>query len=346
MEIDLRDVPFYWLNPDHRRDRREHMQQQLTGFRHERVDGTPSPFLVDSKRRQLVLAPLGHARVIEHAVNRMPPGRFEPFVLCEDDIAWRRAPAAGPVIVNAPDYADAVYLGISACACRADAADYCWHMIRKRSEAFPHLQRVYNMLTAHAVLFLSFRHAMAYAQAMVESCAAEIPCDTLSCRLFAKHEVFAFGEPLFYQAEVVGGQERPTNITWTDAGAGFDLADGLAARTWSKVHPYSTLLAPLERTTTVAMWVDKDEDVERLPSNEQLVVCWDRATFDQARYERVQRRFFHAWMLWPRRRDTLITDLCRVNPHNSYEFVVYTRALPAGIEHVVRANLDELLASR
>lgn len=240
MQIDLRDVPFYYLNVDARTDRRQHIEQQLRGFIHARVDGTPDPRLGERKNHPFVLAPLGHAKVIERAVRGMGK-TFEPFVLCEDDSAWTNLPSDGPVVVTAPDYADAVYLGISRAACRPDANDYCYDIIRERSVDFPHLQRIYNMLTAHAVLFLSFRHVLAYAQAMIESCASSTPCDCISNRLFASHEVFAYGEPLFYQAGAVGGQEWETRIAWTDAGTVMDRS---AARSYHTVHPWTTMTMP------------------------------------------------------------------------------------------------------
>ncbi len=240
MNIDLRTVPFYYLNTDARADRRQHVERQLRGFVRTRVDGTPDPRLGDRRSAPFVLAPLGHAKVIERAVRYMGK-TFEPFVLCEDDITWRTPPTDGPVLVTAPDYADAVYLGISRAACRPEVNDYCYDIIRERATDFPHLQRVYNMLTAHAVLFLTFRHVLAYAQAMIESCASSTPCDCLSSRLFTRHEVFAYGEPLFYQDGTVGGQEWETNIAWTDDGT---VTDQLEALNCHGVHPWTVLTMP------------------------------------------------------------------------------------------------------
>ncbi len=238
MQINLRDVPFYYLNTDARTDRREHFERQLRGFKTERVNGTPSELLGDRKNLPFVMAPLGHAKVIERAVRGMGK-TFQPFVLCEDDIAWTKPPGDGPVIVTAPDHADALYLGISRAACLSDANDYCYEIVRERSADFPHLQRIYNMLTAHAVLFLTFRHVLAYGQAMIESCAAQLPCDTISCKLFVHHEVFALGEPLFYQAGAVGGNEWETKIAWTDDGT---VTSFFEPKQFYSVHPWSTLV--------------------------------------------------------------------------------------------------------
>lgn len=237
MKIDLRDVPFYYLNTDARPDRRQHVEQTLQGFIHERVDGTPSELLGERRRHHFAHAPLGHARVIERAVRRMGQV-FEPFVLCEDDISWTKPPEERSAALFVPDDADAIYLGISACAVRHDVNDYCYDIVRERCKEYPHLQRIYNMLTAHAVLFLTFRHTLAYAQAMIESCASSTPCDTISSRLFPHHEVFALGEPWFYQDRRVGGQEEPTRIAWTDAGT---IQGRPEARNCHNVHPWTVL---------------------------------------------------------------------------------------------------------
>lgn len=324
MNIDLRNVPFFYLNG--RPDRRQHVEAQLRGFIHERVDGAPSPLLGDRKDLRL-LAPLGHARLIEHAVRRMGK-TFEPFVLLEDDVAWRGAPPVdGPLVISAPDYADAVYLGISACGALADRHDYCHHLLRNRAPGFPHLQRIYNMLTAHAVLFLSFRHTMAYAQAMIESCATGEPCDALSCRLFAKHEVFALGEPLMYQKGELGGQEGPTNIAWPDGG----YTDAWEGRTCHKVHPFSTGLEPLTRETTVAVVVLDQEDLDRLTQNipARLVVFLLRGRHAGRFYTAVRAAVPDAVVLtmdadgWR----VMLRDLIRANPHNTYNFALMCQVM-------------------
>ncbi len=321
MRLDLRDVPVYWLSG--RPARRQHMLDQLRGFRHEPVDGTPSPLLGANPSLRL-LTPLGRAKVIEHAVNRMPRGQFKPFVLLEDDVAWRAGVPHGRVDLSFPDVADAIYLGISECAVHADVNDYCYDILRERSSSHPHLQRIYNMLSPHAVLFLSLRHTLAHAQAMIESCVTGAGCDTLSSRQFAKHEVFALGVPLFYQYAAVGGNEPPTNITWTNDTHNGPI-DRFAARTYNRVHPYSTLLTPLEQSTTVAVWIDTDADIDTIRATpDKPVACWWPPTFSQARYERVLCELPLTRMLWPKVRDLhrLLADLRRVNPHDSYTFHV------------------------
>jgi len=242
VQVDLRRVPFYWLNTETRTDRRQHMIEQLRGFIHARVDGSPSPLLqkLGDGRDHFVGAPLGHARVIDYALRCMG-NTFTPFVLCEDDIAWSTPPGAGPVTVEFPEHAAAVYLGISACGVRPDVNDYTMDIVREQSSNYPQLQRVYNMLTAHAVLFLSMRYTMAYFAAMIESCATREPCDCISARLMATHQVFALGRPLFYQHGGVGGQEAMTKIAWTDAGHG-GIGGAERGRMYHQMHPYCTLL--------------------------------------------------------------------------------------------------------
>lgn len=328
MQLDLRSVPFFYLNG--RADRRQHIEAILRGFIHERVDGTPSPLLGDRKDLRL-LAPLGHARLIEHAVRRMGK-TFEPFVLLEDDVDWRGGmPPDGPLTVAFPDYSDAVYLGISACGALADRNDSCYHVLRNRTPGFPHLQRIYNMLSAHAVLFLSFRHTMAYAQAMIESCATGEPCDTLSCRLFAKHEVFALGEPLMYQKAALGGQEAPTNITWTDGGN----SDPYNGRACARVYPFSTGLEPIGPGMTIAYVVATDAELACVDIQPNTVVFVPNRRL----YQRARDRVPDAVVLLNTggvvqlcigatgAPENLLRALVRINPHNTYFFTLATDAI-------------------
>lgn len=275
-QVNLRNLPFYWLNVDSRPDRALHMQAQLHGFINDRVDGSPSPLLqrIDDGRQHFVGAPLGHARVIDYAVRRMG-ATFEPFVLCEDDIAWTVPPGPEPIVVDYPPDADAIYLGISACGTQPAVHDYHMEIVREQSATHPHLQRVYNMLTAHAVLFLSFRYTMAYFAAMIESCASRQPCDCISTRLSATHQVYALGEPIFYQHGAVGGQETMTKIAWQDKGTPEAASRG---RNYNKIHPYSTLLGPpVDGITTVALplCIEDVKDWQRAKV-EKLVLCIDR----------------------------------------------------------------------
>src|SRR4051794_14623961 len=155
MRLDLRSVPFYYLNTPAREDRRAHMESRLRGFIHERIEGlAPS----DGGDSRLALGAVGHARGVDHAVRCMT-GAFEPFVLLEDDIEWVEAPGE-TMPIDVPDHADAVHVGISDCGCRPDVNSNGPHLIRWRSQVHPHLFRVYNMLSAHAVLFLSYRYCI------------------------------------------------------------------------------------------------------------------------------------------------------------------------------------------
>jgi hypothetical protein len=168
-------------------------------------------------------------------------GAFEPFILLEDDCSWRSPPHASRLKFDVPADADAVHIGVSNCGVLPDRDDFCMTVLRDQVATHPHLQRVYNMLSAHAVLFLSFRYCLAYAQAMVESCAAYSCCDCVSSRLMPQYNVLALAQPLFFQDSRVGGVEQTTNIVWEDARAGFTGDSASSAKTYHQQHPYCVL---------------------------------------------------------------------------------------------------------
>jgi hypothetical protein len=335
MRLDLRNVPHYYLNTAARTDRRAHMENRLTGFIHERIEG-PAP--TGAGQSSLVLGAVGHARVLEYAVRCMA-GRFEPFVLLEDDVEWRQPPA-GPVLLEVPDHADAVHLGISECGCRHDENDFGAPVLRWRSLGHPHLHRVYNMLSTHAILFLSYRFCQAYSRAMMEASvlSQHTPTvwDTVANRLSAGYEVYALAEPLLHQFGPVGGQEGATKIVWTDDGAGLDPRDRFPGRAYHAIRPCSGLLTTLSPTLTIVAPVSTAEDLEQLRSFEvtgtaALAVCMNRASLDRALYDRAKAALPFAKILLSDAGSAveMLSEAMRVNPHASYKFLFVARAADA-----------------
>jgi len=138
--LDLREVPFYYINLDDAVERRERTESQLKEL------GIKSVTRVDAIRHSFGAAgtPRSMLKALELAHNG------EPFVLMEDDVAVKR----WDPIVEIPEDADAFYLGISG-----------WGRMNSHSGPFVQWDRVddntlqvYTMLSGHAIMYISDRY--------------------------------------------------------------------------------------------------------------------------------------------------------------------------------------------
>jgi len=335
MRLDLRSIPFYYLNTPTRADRAAHMENRLRGFIHERIAGLAPTSAGGSP---LVFGAVGHARIVDHAVRCMD-GAFEPFVLLEDDVEWFEPPGES-MPIEVPDHADAVHIGISDLGCMADKNSNGREVIRWRSQAHPHLFRVYNMLSAHAVLFLSYRYCVAYSRAMMEACvlSQHVPTvwDTISNRLSASHEVYALARPLLYQLAALGGQEEGTKVAWSGDVACLDESRRFPGRVYHAVPFSSALSITMSPTLTVVAPCAAAQDVEQLAAFEttptaSLVVCMKKSGLDRQLYDRAKAALPFAKVLLSdgERPVQMLRDVLRVNPHNTYRFLFAGRPADA-----------------
>ena len=138
---------------------------------------------------------LGHLRALRAA----SPGR--PLLILEDDV--QTSAGVAPVI-ELPDEADALYLGVSRFGA-IDLIDYVGFSNMIAAEAIDErLLRVYNLLGAHAILYLSERFKAAAAEAILRAVADEDrEHDKEMARLQESFAVYALRRPLFYQANAL-----------------------------------------------------------------------------------------------------------------------------------------------
>jgi hypothetical protein len=136
-------------------------------------------------------------------------GDFRPFICLEDDCSatpWFRHD------ISLPEGADGLYLGISA---------YGLHPMT--GLGYPQVQmtpvnteivRIYNMLSTHAILFLSRSWAQNCLEGIRRALDTDLPgsWDIPISRSMGKFNIYALKKPLFYQDAKMGGQEEPTLI--------------------------------------------------------------------------------------------------------------------------------------
>jgi hypothetical protein len=250
MKINLQEVEYYYLNTLDRRDRRDHVESMLDRFGligHRIEGGTTDPSIKALQNYPLVLGCLGHIKAIDQALCSNP---FRPFVILEDDVSV----TASPGIIEVPSLTDVVYLGVSNAGCQPDINVYCLDIKRTRSQKYKHLLRVYNMLSTHAILFVSLRYAMAYMRAMMEACILNIylrektSWDTISTRLSTLYNVYALDKPLFYQDASVGGQENVTLVNWR--GITNNVKFSNEVRNYHRYRIFSNCLQQYQNTLT------------------------------------------------------------------------------------------------
>jgi len=189
MNLDLREIPFYYINLDDAVGRRETTETQLTEL------GIKSITRIPAIRHTYGAA--GTPRSMLKALEKAHNG--QPFVLMEDDVAVKR----WEPIIEIPDDADAFYLGISG-----------WGRMNSHSGPFvqwenvsDEILRVYNMLSGHAIMYISDRYIdLAKRIAYHAGYNIEDHVDIGFAEVQRWHNVYAFDDPYFYQTSSGGNQ--------------------------------------------------------------------------------------------------------------------------------------------
>lgn len=190
--IDIRSIPTVVINLDHQPERLKATSSVLSkhGMAFTRFSG------ISIKETTGTMSTAGFLGCAHSHLTVLSQYENPPVLVLEDDI---NATSAWRPILDIPKDADAVYLGISK-----------WGYIRKRPRgAYESVMasryergwiRVYNMLSAHAILYLN-PDFMSRVRAIQKECIANsIPWDMGMARIQKDYIVLTPDEPLFYQA--------------------------------------------------------------------------------------------------------------------------------------------------
>jgi hypothetical protein len=196
--IDLRTIDLVYLHGPHRPERHEHMEKML---KEAGLQGECHMGYCDKGKHSGVLG------LIELFKKRLE-GEFRPFICLEDDCnvtPWFRH------VINVPEDADGVYLGISKWSMHPHYDKAIMEYQGGPLDQHPEVVRLVNMLSNHAVLFLTRRWAEACLAAYQKTATWESPdYDIIQSRIMASFNVYALKSPVFYQCQEMGGQEEPT----------------------------------------------------------------------------------------------------------------------------------------
>jgi hypothetical protein len=179
--LDITKVPVYYIGDSNKNYLRLEGELRRAGF--ENIKKSPSVINTDKK----VGVAKAHVLALQTALSQ----NKGPFIILEDDVSiddFQRE-------INLPENTDAIYLGLSRWGLRAGKGEVGISGIRHNSG----LYRMYNMLAAHAILYVNHD----YAQFILDSIPIFIEMETNQDKLRAETmkywNIYATRNPVFYQ---------------------------------------------------------------------------------------------------------------------------------------------------
>lgn len=151
----------------------------------------------------------GFFRMIERGLRaQIPSAAFRPFLMLEDDITFTEE----RLMVDIPDDADILYVGLSNCSMNAYQFHYANYYTSM--EGFPAVVRIKHMLASHGILVCSALGASAIQRTMLETYLSDKPWDIPLAFIQPYYRVYALRRPWVYQDSAYGGDEACTRITF------------------------------------------------------------------------------------------------------------------------------------
>lgn len=189
--LDLRKIPAIYINLQRDIEKNEYMHDMLTQLGFENIIRVEASEFPD---RHLAGCSLSHF----NSLNEVDV----PFIIFEDDCRVKNFTP----IIEIPDNADAVYLGISS-----------WGRMNSHSGPFvqyekvdDNLLKVYNMLGAHAILYLSKEYASLCSKISIHYSHIVDHQDIGFAEVQRYYNVYTFNDPLFYQTSSNGTDQKLT----------------------------------------------------------------------------------------------------------------------------------------
>lgn len=184
MEIEFTKIPVYYINLDREEGKRKQTETMLkaSGFINvQRISAIEHP------QGRIVGCARSHFEILKTAKP--------PFIILEDDCALNKEI---PVSLEIPDGADALYLGISHWGRYLNHSGPYVHIDKINSD----IVRVYNMLAAHAILYISDHYVdICKRIAHHHGYAIHDHQDIGFAEIQKYYNVYCFDEPLFRQYE-------------------------------------------------------------------------------------------------------------------------------------------------
>jgi len=197
----LLDIPVIFICPDHNEKytaRKNYMISMLNshGFKHVQHYKSGS----ESYPTCLVKATID---ILQNNLND------EPFLLLEDDVAM----CTSQTIIEYPEDCDAMYLGFSK---SAGSKTINYH--DGSSKVAPYSEkylRILNMLSTHAILYISACYKQAVIDKLTEVSNTDYNSDVVISRLHDYYNIYGYYYPFFYQSKLFDSPESETHFQFT-----------------------------------------------------------------------------------------------------------------------------------
>ena len=192
MNLDLRDIPAIYINLESDIEKNKNMQSMLKecGFKN----------IIRLNAERFPDRPLAGCSLSHHnALSEIDP----PFIVFEDDCMIKNFHP----LIEIPDDSDAVHLGISSWGRMNSHSGPC-----VQSEKIGlGLVRIYNMLSAHAILYLNDEFISMCRRISYQAYEISDYQDVGFAEIQKYFNVYAFDDPMFYQTSSNGTNQELTS---------------------------------------------------------------------------------------------------------------------------------------
>jgi hypothetical protein len=184
VKLNLSDIPVYYINLDEQEEKRKRTETMLKQIGFKFVERFSA---IKHEAGRIIGCARSHYEILNRAEV--------PFIILEDDCSLNKEV---PQVIELPDNADALYLGISH-----------WGRYLNHSGPYVHttkisedIVRVHNMLATHAIMYISQEYAnMCKRISYHFGYEVENHLDIGFAEVHRFFNVYSFDEPLFRQYE-------------------------------------------------------------------------------------------------------------------------------------------------
>ena len=223
MKILLNEIPAYYINTDGDMNRNVRIKELLNSLKFSSFARVPGFYSGDGPDHHRIGCAKSQISILKQMLDRED---FTPFILFEDDIDLRKNFNSLDLLVDIPDDADALYLGLSVSGTGSGSHKsgwFCEPAVAGKYNNLNNIHKVTNMLNAHAILYLSKKYTetvyLAQHLALADSEIVAGDC-AVAYYVNKNFNVFALDEPIFYQNDLMDRhfftQDKSTNVTVDD----------------------------------------------------------------------------------------------------------------------------------